>query len=170
MNFSILAQLPVSMQVRGEKNPNIHCFCLAGQNALTSKNCSMEIFEFSAWLNVSVLALVTAFQVALISGAPLGEYAFGGQNKGVLPRNLRIGSVITSFLYLGIAGHYLAQLGVFSKLLSPELNQAANWVIVGLNGLALIMNTITPSKKERMIWAPVALVLVSTSIVIALNF
>lgn len=130
----------------------------------------MTVFEFSAWLNVLILILVTGFQIALISGAPWGEFAFGGQNKGVLPRNLRIGSVITSFLYLGMAGHYLAQLGLFPKLLTPELNQAANWVIVGLNGLALIMNTITPSKKERMIWAPVALVLFSTSFVVALNF
>ena len=129
----------------------------------------MTIFEFSAWLNILVLVLVTCFQIALISGAPLGEYAFGGQNKGALPRNLRIGSVITSFLYLGIAGHYLAQLGIFPKLLSPELNQVANWVIVGINTIALIMNTITPSKKERMIWAPVALVLLGTSVAIALN-
>jgi hypothetical protein len=129
----------------------------------------MTIFEFSAWLNILVLALVTCFQIALISGAPWGEYAFGGQTKGVLPRNLRIGSVITSFLYLGMAGHYLAQLGVFPKLLGPELNQIANWAIVGINALALIMNTITPSKKERMIWAPVALVLLGTSLVIALN-
>ncbi len=129
----------------------------------------MTIFEFSAWLNILVLVLVTAFQIALISGAPWGEYAFGGQNKGVLPQNLRIGSVITSFLYLGIAGHYLAQLGIFPKLLSPELNQVANWAIVGINTLALIMNTITPSKKERMIWAPVALVLLATSVAIALN-
>ncbi len=116
-----------------------------------------------------VLAFVTCFQIALISGAPCGEYAFGGQNKGVLPRNLRIGSAITTFLYLGMAGHYLAQLGVFPKLLSPELNQLANWAIVGINAIALIMNTITPSKKERMIWAPVALVLLGTSLVIALN-
>ena len=129
----------------------------------------MTIFEFSAWLNILVLLLVTCFQIALISGAPWGEYAFGGQNKGVLPRNLRIGSVITSFLYLGIAGHYLAQVGIFPKMLSPELNQVANWAIVGLNTLALIMNTITPSKKERMIWAPVALVLLATSMAIALN-
>ena len=129
----------------------------------------MTIFEFSAWLNIFVLALVTCFQIALISGAPWGEYAFGGQNKGVLPRNLRIGSIITSFLYLGIAGHYLAQVGIFPKLLSPELNQVANWAIVGINTLALIMNTITPSKKERVIWAPVALVLLATSVAIALN-
>jgi hypothetical protein len=129
----------------------------------------MTIFEFSAWLNILVLALVTCFQIALISGAPWGEYAFGGQNKGVLPNRLRIGSLITTFLYLGMAGHYLAQIGVFPKLLTPELNELANWAIVGLNALALIMNTITPSKKERMIWAPVALVLLGTSLVIALN-
>ena len=129
----------------------------------------MTIFGFSAWLNIVVLVEVTAFQIALISGAPWGEYAFGGQNKGVLPRNLRIGSAITSFLYLGIAGHYLAQLGIFPKLLSPELNQVANWAIVGINTLALIMNTITPSKKERMIWAPIALVLLATSVAIALG-
>jgi hypothetical protein len=129
----------------------------------------MTIFEFSAWLNILVLLLVAAFQIALISGAPWGEYAFGGQNKGVLPRNLRIGSAITTFLYLGMAGHYLAQLGIFPKLLAPELNQVANWVIVGINTLALIMNTITPSKKERMIWAPVAFVLLTTSVAIALG-
>jgi hypothetical protein len=129
----------------------------------------MTIFEISAWLNIAVLLLVTCFQIALISGAPWGEYAFGGQNKGVLPRNLRIGSVITSFLYLAIAGHYLAQLGVLPKLLSSDLNQVANWVIVGLNALALVMNTITPSKKERMIWAPVALFLFATSLAITLS-
>ena len=129
----------------------------------------MTIFEFSAWLNILVLVLITAFQIALISGAPWGEYAFGGQNKGVLPRNLRIGSVITSFLYLGIAGHYLAQLGIFPKMLSPDLNQVANWAIVGINTLALIMNTIIPSKKERMIWAPIALVLLVSSVALAIN-
>jgi hypothetical protein len=52
--------------------------------------------------------------------------------------------------------------------LGPELNQLANWAIVGLNALALIMNSITPSKKERMIWAPVALVLLATSVAVAL--
>jgi hypothetical protein len=129
----------------------------------------MAFFKISAWLNIVVLVLITCFQIAIISGAPWGEYAFGGKNKGVLPKNLRIGSVITSFLYLGIAGHYLAQLGIFPKLLSPELNQVANWAIVGINTLALAMNTITPSKKERMMWAPVALVLLVTSVAIALN-
>jgi hypothetical protein len=68
-----------------------------------------------------------------------------------------------------MAGHYLAQLGVFPKLLGLELNQIANWAIVGLNFLALIMNTITPSKKERMIWAPIALVVLASSVAVALS-
>jgi hypothetical protein len=129
----------------------------------------MTFFKISAWLNILLLVLVTCFQIAIISGAPWGEYAFGGKNKGVLPKNLRIGSVITSFLYLGIAGHYLTQLGIFPKLLFPELNQVANWAIVGINTLALTMNTITPSKKERMIWAPVLFVLLVTTVAIPLN-
>ena len=33
---------------------------------------------------------IAAFQVFLAAGKPWGEYAFGGQNKGVLPRHLRI--------------------------------------------------------------------------------
>jgi hypothetical protein len=129
----------------------------------------MNSIEIAVWLSVTLLALVTLFQIALIAGAPWGEYAFAGRHKGVLPRNLRIGSAISSFLYLGIAGHYLAQIGVFTQLLDANLNSIANWSIVGINSLALIMNTITPSKKERMIWAPVALILLGASILIALN-
>ena len=129
----------------------------------------MNSLEISVWLSVTLLALVTLFQIALIAGAPWGEYAFGGRHTGVLPRNLRIGSAISSFLYLGIAGHYLAQIGVFPQLLDANLNSIANWSIVGINLLALVMNTITPSKKERMIWAPVALILLGASILIALN-
>lgn len=129
----------------------------------------MNSIEIAVWLAVTVLLLTTLFQIALIAGAPLGEYAFGGRHKGTLPRNLRIGSVISSSLYLGIAGHFLAQIGLLPQILEPHLNSLANWSIVGIFSLALIMNTITPSKKERLVWAPVALVLLATSVIIALG-
>lgn len=129
----------------------------------------MDMTVLASWIAIVLLLGSTVFQLAIILGAPLGEYAFGGQNKGSLPKNLRIGSVITSLLYLGIIGHLLAQLGHLPRLLSPSLNSATNWIIVGLFSLALVMNTITRSNKERAIWAPVALVLLVTSIVIALG-
>ena len=129
----------------------------------------MNLLETAVWLNVSLLAIITIFQIALIAGAPWGEFAFGGRNKGTLPRNLRVGSAISCFLYLGIGGHFLAQIGVFPQLLESNLNTLANWSNVGIFSLALVMNTITPSKKERLLWAPVTLVLLASSVIIALG-
>lgn len=116
-----------------------------------------------------VLALVGLFQVALIAGAPLGEYAFGGQNPGKLPTRFRVASVVTLAVYLGVAGHMLAQLGVLPKLLPTQFNAVANWVIFALNLMGLVMNSITRSRKERMVWAPVALVLAAASLLVALG-
>ena len=129
----------------------------------------MNSLEIATWVTVTLLTVITLFQIALISGAPWGEYAFGGRHKGPLPRNLRLGSAISSFMYLGIAGHLLAQIGIFPQLLDANLNSIANWAIVGIFSLALIMNTITPSKKERLVWGPVALVLLACSVIIALG-
>lgn len=129
----------------------------------------MNLLEISVSLNVGLLTLIIIFQIGLASGAPWGEFAFGGRNKGTLPKHLRIGSVLSSFLYLGISGHLLAQVGVFPQLLESNLNTLANWSIVGIFSLALVMNIITPSKKERLVWAPVAAVLLVSSVIIALG-
>lgn len=129
----------------------------------------MDLFEISVWINVIALSIVGCFQLALVLGAPWGEFAFGGRTPGKLPKNLRIASAFSIALYLGIAGHYLAQVGILPKLLPQQLNSMGNWVIVGLNGLSLIMNTISRSAKERAAWAPVALVLLATSWVVALG-
>lgn len=129
----------------------------------------MNLTFVASWIAIGFLSGVSIFQLAIMAGAPLGEYAFGGQNKGKLPRNLRIGSAITTVLYLALIGHFLGQIGILPRLLDSQLNSVANWAVVGLFSIALIMNTITRSKKERAIWAPVSLVLVAASIVIALG-
>lgn len=45
-----------------------------------------------------LLTLLAIFQLALVCGAPLGKFAWGGQHK-VLPPKLRIGSGIAIVLY-----------------------------------------------------------------------
>lgn len=127
----------------------------------------MNIVELSAWIVVLALGLVSLFQIALIAGAPMGEYAFGGQNPGKLPTKFRIGSVFTLAIYVGIIGHMLAQLGILPKMLPAGLNSAANWAIFGLNLLSLVMNAISRSKKERDMWVPVALLLSVASYFVA---
>jgi hypothetical protein len=43
------------------------------------------------------------------------------------------------------------------------------WVAVGISGVSLILNLITQSKWERIIWAPVGAILLVTSLVVALG-
>ena len=56
-----------------------------------------------AILFCALLAALTAFQLLLILGAPLGRFAWGGQHE-VLPRGLRVGSAFSIVLfYIGTA-------------------------------------------------------------------
>ena len=41
-----------------------------------------------------ILALLAVFQLALVLGAPLGRFAWGGTHR-VLPARLRIGSAVS---------------------------------------------------------------------------
>lgn len=127
----------------------------------------MNIATASAWIVIVALALVALFQIALIAGAPMGEYAFGGQNPGKLPVRFRVASVITLGVYVAIIGHMLAQLGILQRLLPAGLNTAANWALFGLNLVGLVMNSISRSKKERDMWVPVALLLSVASFFVA---
>jgi len=125
--------------------------------------------NWAVWLAVVSLGFTALFQLALVLGAPLGEYAFGGQHRGRLPIGYRIGSAISAAVYLGIAGHYLAQIGIFNRLLPNSLNSLVNWGIVGLTVLSLILNSISRSKLERKLWVPVILLLLTCSVIIALG-
>jgi cell division protein FtsW (lipid II flippase) len=50
-----------------------------------------------------------------------------------------------------------------------EVSRIAVWAVVGLSAVAVVLNLITPSKWERRLWAPVALMLLATSLVVALG-
>ncbi len=108
------------------------------------------------------------FQLAIVLGAPLGEYAFGGQRIGVLPPGFRVASFFSMVLALAIAGHYLAQLGLLSQLLAPDLNQIANWGLVGFAALSALANNITRSQKEKRLWGGPTVAVLIAAVVVAL--
>lgn len=108
------------------------------------------------------------FQLAIVLGAPLGEYAFGGQRSGVLPPAFRVASFFSMALAIAIAGHYLAQVGVLTPLLAPDLNQIANWVLVGFAALSAIANNITRSQKEKRLWGGPTVAVLISAVVVAL--
>lgn len=108
------------------------------------------------------------FQLALVLGAPLGEYAFGGQRAGLLPPGFRVASFFSMVFALAIAGHYLAQLGVLTPMLAPDLNQVVNWGLVGFAGLSAIANNITRSQKEKRLWGGPTVATLIAAVIIAL--
>ncbi len=115
-----------------------------------------------------VLGLLAVFQIALASGAPLGEFAWGGQSK-VLPARLRIGSIVSVVLYALIAVILLERAGLTQILGNAAVLQVAAWVVFAYFALGILMNAVSRSKPERYTMTPVTVVLAALSLAVALG-
>jgi len=129
----------------------------------------MNIVTTAALVQVVIALGVVVFQVALVAGAPWGEYTMGGRNIGRLPNSLRVGAAVSAVIMLAQAGHYLAQAGVLPRLVDPSWNTVVNWAWFGFTIAGVIVNTISRSKKERNTWVPVLLVSAVCTLLVALN-
>ncbi|MDT9722773.1 hypothetical protein QVE09_28160 [Paenibacillus sp. ClWae2A] len=115
-----------------------------------------------------LILIVILFQVALAVGVPWGEYAMGGKFPGKYPGSMRFSCIfqIAILAFMGIivlskAGLLWPQWSVFAE--------TAIWFIVGYLVLGTILNLITRSVWERRIWAPVTLLMLITSITVAIT-
>lgn len=43
------------------------------------------------------------------------------------------------------------------------------WVVVAFAAVSVVLNVMTPSEGERLVWTPVALLLLASSIVVAIE-
>ena len=113
-----------------------------------------------AQIAVYIFYGVCLFQLALVLGAPLGEYTMGGQTKGKLPVQGRIAAGVSIIVLVVMAQALLAihGTGLFVNL-PTSLIEFLKWFTFGYAILRFIMNWITRSQKERMVWGPVATVL-----------
>ena len=111
--------------------------------------------------------MVVIFQIALAMGAPWGERAWGGRYIGVLPLGMRIASMFSAVLICTFA----VVIQVRAGNILPEyhnLSRPLSWVVVGYGSIGVVMNAVTPSKKERNLWLPIVLLLFITSCAVAL--
>ncbi|WP_223868996.1 hypothetical protein [Paenibacillus sp. UASWS1643] len=122
----------------------------------------------SAIVFTVLILIVILFQVALAVGVPWGECAMGGKFPGKYPVSMRYACIV-QIAILAIMG-----IVVLSKagLLWPQWSvfaETAIWFIVGYLVLGTILNLITRSVWERRIWAPVTLLMLITSVIIAIS-
>ena len=129
----------------------------------------MNIVVIAALIQAVIALGVAIFQIALVAGAPLGEYTMGGQHLGKLPGQFRVTAAVSAIIMVAQSGHYLAQAGILSPALSPGQNAIVNWFWFGFAVLGLIVNSISKSKKERNLWVPVLLVSAICTLLVALD-
>jgi hypothetical protein len=130
--------------------------------------CSIDIARAAAVLYAAVSAAVVAFQVALAAGAPWGAYAMGGVFPGQFPPALRIAALVQAAVIAGMAAVVLSRAGILLVRWS-RVSRWLVWVVVAFTVVSLALNLITPSAAERAIWAPVALLLLASSAVVAIG-
>jgi hypothetical protein len=122
----------------------------------------------AAWFACAILAALAVFQAALVAGAPIGRFAWGGQHR-VLPRNLRIGSVVAIALYAGFAVIILQRAGVMAPL-PPAIANVGIWVVTAYLALGIPLNAISRSPPERLTMTPVVLVLFGLVLTVAMSW
>lgn len=128
----------------------------------------MPLEQLCAVIACTILAGLTIFQGALLSGAPLGRMAWGGEHD-VLPAKLRISSAISIALYCVFAYAALARAGFVPPLVSETFTSVSTWVLTAYFTLGVILNGISRSKPERLVMTPTALALAALFLVISLN-
>lgn len=120
----------------------------------------------------SIIALVTlgllaALQIALVAGAPLGNYAWGGQHK-VLPAKLRFGSAFSIIIYAILASFILSKSGIWVIITNNTVLIVGLWITTLYLSLGIFLNAISRSKRERNLMTLVSTLLAATFFIIAI--
>ncbi len=107
------------------------------------------------------------FQIALALGAPWGAYAMGGKFPGQFPAPMRVAAFVQALVLMTLVGAVLARAGLALRALESE--SWLIWVAVAFSAVSVVLNSITPSKRERLVWVPVAAVMLASSLTVALS-
>lgn len=124
------------------------------------------MFE-AAILYSFLTGVVVLFQLALAVGLPWGAASMGGKFPGKYPPKMRAIAVVNALVLIFLNIILLSKAQV-SFLQFSDFSRLAIWLVVGFAAISTVVNTITPSKIER-IWAPVAASQFITSLIVALN-
>jgi hypothetical protein len=128
----------------------------------------MDLLSAAAYVYAVLTGIVIGFQLALTAGAPWGAYAMAGKYPGKYPLKMRVFAVaFTPVLAVQTAVVLSHARIAFNPL--AEFSEWAIFVVFGLGCLSAIMNIITPSKKERMLWGPVSCVMAGCAGIVAFS-
>lgn len=114
-----------------------------------------------------MISIVILFQLLLAAGMPWGKASMGGKYPGKYPAKMRVIAIVNALILLFFIAIIIAESGFgFDSL--KWISGIGIWVVSAFFLISTVMNSITPSKIER-IWAPVSLITMVACLIIALN-
>jgi hypothetical protein len=112
--------------------------------------------------------MAALFQLALAAGMPWGKLAMGGRFPGRLPALMRVVCLLQAAVLGLLATIVCARAGMPAPASIAQAPQMI-WGVVAFSLLSTGANLATPSRPERLLWAPVAVLLTVCSTAVALG-
>ena len=110
-----------------------------------------------AIIGSALLLIVALMEVLLIAGLPLGEFTMGGRHK-VLPMPYRFAAASSILLQIFGALMMLQGAGFMNMWFGVTPTRIICYVFAGFFAVNTVMNFISPSKKEKYVMTPLALI------------
>lgn len=127
----------------------------------------MDVDDLAAVAYLLATTLAVGFQVALTFGAPWGMYAMGGRYPGKFPPVMRLAALFQAVLLAVLALIVLSEAGLVAPSLAADFPSLI-WVPVAVSAISVSLNAMSRSPGERRIWVPVGVVLLASSLIVAL--
>ena len=118
--------------------------------------------RLAARVFVGLIGVVCIFQLTLALGAPWARFAMGGAYPDAYPPEMRL-VALGQVVLLATTARVVLNRARFAGGSGRRLARGSTWAIAGLFLVGFGLNLISPSEGERLLWAPVALVLSLTA-------
>jgi hypothetical protein len=120
--------------------------------------------QIAAILYVAIVAGVILFQLCLIAGAPWGHLTQGGRYGPALPAIGRVAAGLSIPLLICMAAGVASAAGM-----PPNWPMWTAWAALTVQALSTLLNWITPSRAEKLLWGPVTAVMLVLAVYAVLD-
>ena len=111
-----------------------------------------------------IIVAVIVFQFCLICGAPWGQLTQGGRNKGALPVRGRVAAGFSIPLLICMGAGITSAAGMM-----PNWPVWATYLVLAVQALSTLLNWITPSRAERLLWGPITSVMLGLAVYVVFS-
>lgn len=121
------------------------------------------MIQTAAIIYILIVFLVIVFQFCLIGGAPWGRITQGGRYQGALPYSGRVAAGFSALLLVFMAVGVASEAGMITTLPKWIANTG-----LAIQSLSAILNWITPSRAERLLWGPITTIMLLLAAYVAI--